>query len=78
MSWVLMLRICSVLGCTGGEMETKYFDYYSCSTAGYIKVSEMWNDLTEKFGVKIINEYGYMVSFYCDKREKNIQGVVWH
>jgi len=73
-----MIRICSVLGCTGGEIETKHLDYYSCSTAGYVKVSEVWNDLTAKFGVKIINEYGYMVSFHCDKREKNIQGVVWH
>ena len=72
-----MVRICSILGCTGGEIETKHLDYYSCSTAGYVKVSEMWNDLTEKFGVKIINEYGYMVSFHCDKRQKNIEAA-WH
>lgn len=77
MSWILMVRICSILGCTGGEIETKHLDYYSCSTAGYVKVSEVWDDLTEKFGVKIINEYGYMVSFHCDKRQKNIEAA-WH
>ena len=72
-----MVRICSILGCTGGEIETKHLDYYSCSTAGYVKVSEVWDDLTEKFGVKIINEYGYMVSFHCYKRQKNIEAA-WH
>ena len=58
-------------------METKHLDYYSCSTAGYVKVSEVWNDLTEKFGVKIINEYGYMVSFHCEKHGKNMEAA-WH
>jgi len=72
-----MIRICSVLGCTGGEIETKHLDYYSCSTAGYVKVSEMWNDLTEKFGIKLMNEYGYMISFHCEKRGKNMEAA-WH
>jgi len=75
MYWILMIRICSVLGCTGGEMETKYMDYYSCGSAGYAQVSKVWNDLTEYFGTKLMNEYVYMVSIHCDKRQKNIEAA---
>ena len=70
-----MIRICSVLGCTGGEMETKHLDYYSCSTEGYVKVAEIWNDLTEKFGIKLMNEYSYMISFHCEKHGKNMEAA---
>ena len=56
-------------------METKYMDYYSCGAAGYEQVSKVWNDLTEDFGIKRMNEYGYMVSFHCDKRQKNMEAA---
>ncbi len=50
-------------------------DYYSCGSAGYAQVSKVWNDLTEDFGTKLMNEYVYMVSFHCDKRQKNIEAA---
>ena len=67
-----------MLGCAGVEMETKHPDYYSCSTEGYRQVPIVWDNLTKEFGIKAMNDLGYMVSFYCKQQGKNIEGeITW-